>query len=217
MNAPLTLQPSDVPSERPATWALRLGAIVPLTLANSLLYLWVNHSPPSTPTQLAPTWLDRHVPFMLWTIWPYALLLLSDAVLPLFFQSRWHFLRMLRAYAVAIALNFTVWSLYPTCLPRPTLPQDASGATLWLYQTMMGLDQPNCCFPSGHITIPTVLVWALGQEQPKLRPYLWAGLALLAPSILTTHQHIAADLAGGLTTAAVGATFAVWSTRPAKP
>jgi hypothetical protein len=39
----------------------------------------------------------------------------------------------------------------------------------------------------------------------------------LAPSILTTHQHIVADLAGGLTTAAVGATFAVWSTRRAKP
>ncbi len=177
--------------------------MLPLVLVNTTGYLLLNHHPTRPPALLPLTPVDAGLPFWVWTIWPYAVLLFADVVLPLFIRARAIFRDTVWAYAVAIALNFTVWALFPTTYPRPPLPQGDSLSEA-AYRLLVAVDSPASCFPSGHITIPAVALWGLTREAPHLARPLWGGFALLSLSILTTKQHYAVDLLGGLATAAVG-------------
>jgi membrane-associated phospholipid phosphatase len=69
----------------------------------------------------------------------------------------------------------------------------------------MAADTPANCFPSSHIAIPALSLWALTREHPRLAPARWGGFLLLSLSILTTKQHYLADFFGGLGAAAIGA------------
>ncbi|MBA3708887.1 MAG: hypothetical protein H0W83_08730 [Planctomycetes bacterium] len=48
------------------------------------------------------------------------------------------------------------------------------------------------------------IVWALAREHPRWRWGIRAVFLAFALTILTTKQHYAVDLVGGLTTAAIG-------------
>ena len=157
------------------------------------------------PRPLPLTVVDRAVPFLVWTVWPYAALLLSDLVLPLFVRDPRVFRRALAAYGLALGLNFLVWAAFPTTMHRPQVPGGGSPSEA-LYRLLVAVDGAGNCFPSAHVTIPAVAVWALARERPRWRAPLWAGLALASLSIHTTKQHYLADLAGGFATAALGVT-----------
>jgi len=180
-----------------------LAWVLPIAAVNTVGYLWLNHHPLFERHALPLTAADRATPFWPWTVWPYLLLLCSDVVLPVFIDDREIFHRTLRAYAVAIACNFAFWALWPTVLPRPPVPLDASWSSM-AYRALIAVDAPGNCFPSGHITIPAVAVWGLARARPKWSLALWLGLGVLSLSILTTKQHYAADLVGGFATAAAG-------------
>lgn len=180
-----------------------LRVIVPIAVVNTSGYLLLNAYPLSAPRLLPLTWLDRAVPFLPWTVLPYAALLFSDVVLPLFLRDREVFRRMLVAYGLAIGANFLVWAVFPTAILRPPVPSGDSVAEA-LYRLLVAVDGAGNCFPSGHVTIPAVAVWGLALERPRLRVPLWGGLAVLSLTILTTKQHYLADLFGGLGTAALG-------------
>ncbi len=181
----------------------RLRFVLPLALINTAGYLLVNHYPLFAPTYLPPTPLDSAIPFLLWTIWPYFLLIFADFVLPFLAREYATFRRMLTAYAVAMSTNFLLWTFLPTAIARPGAPiTDTVSATA--YRLLMAVDAPGNCFPSGHVTIPAIGIWALAHDWPRLRAPLWAGLALLSISILTTKQHNVADLFGGFATALFG-------------
>lgn len=181
----------------------KLRAVAPLAAVNTAGYLLLNHHPFFERRHLPLTALDEAVPFVLWTVWPYLALLLSDVVLPFFVTNRQRFRRMLVAYGVAIALNFTIWALFPAEYERPPVPV---GETLTeaVYRLLVSVDAAGNCFPSGHITIPAVGVWAVAGEHRRWAPALWIGLALLSVTILTTKQHYLFDLFGGFATAFVG-------------
>jgi len=57
-------------------------------------YLLLNHHPPFTPHLLPMTPLDEATPFWVWTVWPYALLWLSNFILPFCIRGRENFLQM---------------------------------------------------------------------------------------------------------------------------
>ncbi|MFN7133469.1 MAG: phosphatase PAP2 family protein, partial [Myxococcales bacterium] len=177
--------------------------VAPLATVNTAGYLLLNHFPLRAPVELPLTGIDTGTPFLLWTIWIYAALLLADVVLPVLVRDRAIFFRMLGAYGIAIGLNFLVWSVYPTVYPRPEVALDDSLSAA-AYRLLLTMDTPACAFPSGHITIPAVACWGLSLDRPKAAPWLWAGLALTSISILTTKQHYLADLFGGLGTALAG-------------
>ena len=189
--------------ERWWTTGRRAAVIVLLVTVNMSIYLVLNHHPVGRPRLLPMTPLDDHVPFLPWTIWPYVLLLLADAVMPMLIRRDETFRRMLQAFGVTVVLNIAGWVLLPVTYPRPPLPV-GEGVTLWGYRTLVGIDTPLNCFPSGHISVPAVLCWAVAQDRRAWRWPLWFGFALLAPSILTTKQHYAWDLVGGLAIAWMG-------------
>jgi hypothetical protein len=178
--------------------------LAPVAALNTAGYLLINHHHLRPPIELPLSALDRAIPFWPWTVWPYAVLLLVDVLLPLALRNRAIFFDTLAAYSVAILLNFAIWALFPTSYPRPTSPAGGGFMTTAAYHLLVAIDSPASCFPSGHITIPIVAVWGLGREHPRLKAGLWIGLSLLAVTVLTTKQHYVVDVAGGLATAWIG-------------
>jgi membrane-associated phospholipid phosphatase len=174
----------------------------PIAIVNGVGYWWLNHHL-RTPALLPLSPLDRAVPFLPWTLWPYMVLFVSDVVLPLSLRDRRVFRDVVLAYVVAILCNVVLWNLYPTTYPRPDPPLGPS-ITDASFRIMMAVDSPNVCFPSGHITIPAVGCWGLAREHPRWRTAIWAVFALLSLTVLSTKQHYAVDILGGFGTALVG-------------
>lgn len=186
-----------------SAFAAKLALVIPLAAINTVGYLVANEYPLFPRSHLPMTSLDQAIPFLVWTIWPYGLLLLADLVFPFLVRDRALFNRMLLAYGVAMGANFLVWSLFPTTMARPSLPsEDTLSAAA--YRLLVAIDGAGNCFPSGHVTIPAVGVWALSREWPRYRVVLWVALALFSLSILTTKQHYVADLLAGFATAMLG-------------
>jgi hypothetical protein len=173
-----------------------------IALVNGTGYLWLNHHL-RAPTQLWLTPLDRAIPFLPWTMWPYLVLFVSDVIFPLVLRDGRVFRDVVFAYLIAILTNVVIWNLLPTTYPRPA-PPSGSSITDAAFRIMVSLDTPNVCFPSGHITIPAVGCWGFLREHPRLRVPAWTIFALLSLTILTTKQHYAVDLLGGMGTALFG-------------
>src|SRR5262249_14417002 len=119
-----------------------------------------------TPHQLPLTPLDEAIPFWLWTVWPY-FLLIALLVLPLFIRTEQLVRRAIRAMIVAVCLTLLFRALLPPPYPRPALPAGDSLSHL-AYRWLCSIDTPANCFPSGHITSPAISYWALAQENPQL-------------------------------------------------
>lgn len=180
-----------------------LRVLTPLALVNAAGYVLLNHHPPREPVLLPLTAVDVATPFLVWTTWAYAVLLLSDLALPMCIRDTRVFNDAVRAFLVVLAVNLTVWAAFPTTYPRPPPPQGDS-LSEQLYRLLMAADRPTNCFPSSHIAIPALSLWALGREHPRQAPWMWAVFALFSLSILTTKQHYLVDLFGGLGAAALG-------------
>jgi hypothetical protein len=189
--------------------ARQLLILAALAAANAAVYLRLNHHPLRPPAVWPLSFVDRALPFWPWTVWPYALLLVMDVVLPLGLRDPRRFRATLIAYAVAMPINVVFWALVPTTYPRPPLPGGESLSAA-AYALLVAVDTPACAFPSGHITIPAVACWSLGRERPGLRAPLFAAIGVLMLSVLTTKQHHVADVLGGLGTAAIGIAVARW-------
>jgi hypothetical protein len=194
--------------------ALRnLPWVVGLAFANTLAYVAMNRFHLRAPIELPLTPVDRALPFLSWTIWPYMALLFSDVVLPPMIRDEAVFRRWAWAFIVSMAINVVIWAVMPTVYPRPPMPLDGSPSSR-LYVSLMGLDTPACCFPSAHISLPTVTAWALARQWPRARIVVWLGFAFLAVTILTTKQHYLFDLLAGLLSGAFGIASARWLARP---
>lgn len=161
-------------------------------------YLLINHLPLRTPILLWQSPIDVSLPFLAWTIWPYIILLFTDYFFPLMIVDSQHFRVTMRAYAITAAISFCFWALLPTTLPRFGFIPMGDSLSEQAYRLLIAMDPPNNCFPSGHISIPTVLFWALAKQWSRWRVLIWTLFAFLSLSILTTKQHYLLDLIGGL-------------------
>lgn len=185
------------------TLAKRVALIAMLFAVNSLLFMYLNENPFREPSLLPLTFIDEAVPFIPVTVWPYSLMLASNIILPFLLRRDVLFRAVLLAYFVAMSINLVIWSGFPTAFPRPDLPLGATLSESY-YRWIVSFDPGTNCFPSGHVTIPAVLVWGLTVQWKKYRWWLWGALALSSMTILTTKQHYFWDLLGGLGTAGVG-------------
>lgn len=146
--------------------------------------------------------LDSAIPFLIWTVWPYFILIFLT-FLPYGIKDRALFGKTMLAFIIAVTLNILFWIFLPTIFMRPALPAD-TGITTFAYRWLCSIDTPANCFPSGHITSPTIGCWAFSKQYPKYRIWIWLSFLLLSISIFTTKQHYFWDLPGGLLTAAFG-------------
>lgn len=181
----------------------RIVVIFALFAVNSAIFMYLNENPYREPSLLPSTGIDEAVPFWPATVWPYSLMLASNVILPFLLRRDLLFRAVLLAYFVAMSLNLMIWAGFPTAFPRPDLPLGDSLSESF-YRWMVDFDPGTNCFPSGHVTIPAVLVWGLTVQWKKYRWALWGLLLLGSITILTTKQHYFWDLLGGLGTAGIG-------------
>ncbi|MCP3914174.1 MAG: hypothetical protein GY711_01315 [bacterium] len=182
--------------------------LVPVGAIHIACYLTLNHVQlvPSRPLPL--TALDEVMPFWTWTTWPYLLLIGPVTWAICHVRDGDVFRRTLRAYAVAFILAFPFYVVMPTHYPRPPAP-NGTGISSALYRLLVQVDTPECCFPSGHVILPVLAAWALCRDGRKFGTPFAVLVALMLPSILTTKQHYAWDVAGGLVLTAIG----IWASR----
>jgi membrane-associated phospholipid phosphatase len=177
------------------------GVMVPLYA----LYQVTNHIHLREPIYLTAGLIDRAMPFWPWTAYPY-LFVTSAVYLMLWVRDPRHFRQGLTAIAIAFSINVVIWALVPTVIIRPE-PPPFSLATL-AYRIMILEDSPANCFPSGHVSMPALAVWAFLADRPRHRVWMWIAFCLCTVSLLTTKQHYAIDIAGGALTAVVGLAIA---------
>lgn len=65
-------------------------------------YCYLNVGPVFTPGTLPMTALDQAVPFLLWTVWPYVGLNVSNAVMPFFVRGRSNFRQLVVTLSIAM-------------------------------------------------------------------------------------------------------------------
>jgi hypothetical protein len=208
--------PRPIPDRVPLS--VRLVLVLALTVVNSALYLLLNTHSASAAIALPPTAIDAWVGWHAWTIWPYWLLLVLGPAMALGLRDRPILEATLRAYAVALAINLAIWSVFPTAIVRDVLPSGLDAGTHAAWALLYALDGPGNCFPSGHVTIPLVVAAGFGAQYPKTRWLLWPLLVLLLPSVLSTGQHYSWDVLGGMATAGAGLAMAgrpLWRRRHA--
>ncbi|MFM8468579.1 MAG: cytochrome P450, partial [Limisphaerales bacterium] len=203
---------ADPDSSAPLGWKLKWFGLVVGALYSG--YQVTNRWHWWPPVTLPLTWLDRAVPLLEWTVWPY-LVLAGCIFLPLLLQDRHVFRRCMVALGCGYSVNLLIFAVWPTMLPREGLPDGWHHAAFaWLY----AVDTPANCFPSGHITAPFIAFHALAREHRHWRGRLWLVFAMLCPTILTTKQHYVVDLLGGLATGMFGVwlsgKWAEWAVAP---
>jgi len=181
----------------------RVLSITPFVFANGFGYVYLNQNPLSEPNYLPMYWIDHATPFMVWTVWPYTILLASILILPFMIKGREVFYKTIVAYVVAMSINFSFWIFYPTTYPRPPF-SDPQGLSEKWYGLLIQADTPLNCLPSGHLTIPAVLLWGVLHRWPQHRWWVWPVFLIMGLSIVTTKQHYYIDYPAGLLTAAIG-------------
>jgi len=149
------------------------------------------------PHLLEPSVVDRAVPFLPWTIAVY-LSQFAFLFLALWLQTESRSLtRVFAALAIATVVSCAVFVVWPTTIPRP-LANNAAFDALWLF------DVPRNCFPSLHVALAGIA--AFFWPRARWIAVIWA--AAIAVSTLTTKQHYAIDVLGGVVVAIVAIAFA---------
>ncbi len=179
------------------------------------IYVITNRFHLFTPVELPLTFLDHAMPFWTWSVIPY-FVLIGGMYLMAFVHDDFLFKRCIIGFIIGMLINYSIFVVWPTTYPRPTLPTGTAFYEDW-YRWLTKIDTPANCFPSGHITAPAIGCWALAREKPRWRLFIYAGFIPLSLSILTTKQHYVWDLFGGITTAVIGLVVANWWLNRASP
>jgi membrane-associated phospholipid phosphatase len=153
------------------------------------------------PRYLDNTVVDTAIPFLEWTIWIY----LSQ--FPFLFLALWVTRDDVRrshafyAMLLSAALGLVVFALWPTIIGRQS--PDLTGPTGFLWWLLYLVDPEVNAFPSLHVANACLAAAALYPERGawRLIAPVWAGAIIL--STLTTKQHYAIDVVGGVALAAL--------------
>ncbi|MES2504722.1 MAG: phosphatase PAP2 family protein [Myxococcota bacterium] len=153
---------------------------------------------------LTPTFIDKSVPLVTWTVWIYAM---EYFMLPLAFlalRSAELLRGMMVALVTAVVSSGLIFIIYPTVMNRPKITGD--GISEQGFRLLHTIDTPRNCFPSLHVSIMVLIAIYLSRESRLGGVIAWLMALVVIISTLTTKQHYFVDILGGLCVAA----FAVW-------
>ena len=160
------------------------------------------------------TYIDKKIPFLVWTTIPY-FILIGGMYLPMFIRDKKVFYQSLIALTIAVCFNYCIFFFWPTVYERPPLPGGNSLGEIF-YRYLMSIDGPANCFPSGHITAPGLGCYFLMRDRPRLKAVIIPVFILLSMSVLTTKQHYCWDILGGLFSIFLGVSLsALWQRKSA--
>jgi fatty acid desaturase len=183
----LTDTPHDPTKARAWIW---LACYVGTT---TLLYWCATHLPVRAPWLVPATPLDSAIPLLPWTAPIYlSYFLLLPVMVQFGARERWFIPAFL---AACVASGFAlVWHLLiPTAVIRQVAPAGA-----YLLQWIQKGDAPLGAFPSLHIGLPVAIAVMLIAFRSRWALIYAAWAVALAVTVLTTKQHVAWDVVGGI-------------------
>ncbi len=147
--------------------------------------------------------IDNWIPFLPWTVWIYLpMYALVFHVAVFFVKTQQTLNRTIASLLIVWAIAYAVFVIYPLNGPR-IHPAAGGDWTTWFLGILQVVDPPNNTFPSLHAA--NLVCVALG----CYRDDRTGGTIVLALSLLpitatvTTKQHYAVDLFGGVALAAL--------------
>ena len=184
---------------------LRIPAVVVGGLLLTGLFVLPERFHLGAPANLDKSVVDDWIPFLGWTIWIYVsyyLLLVLAVWLPEDDKRRSD-----AAYGLVLAamIGLVIFTLWPTSVMRQSSGFD--GATGFLWHLLFSVDTTFNALPSLHVANTCLAAIALWPSRGPWRgPWriivpAWAMLVIL--STLTTKQHYAIDVPGGVLLAAI--------------
>ncbi|GAB2870763.1 fatty acid desaturase [Paraburkholderia jirisanensis] len=159
--------------------------------ATGLFYGFVTHFPLGPVEQIGHGTLDGAIPHWSFTVPLYLSYLLVMPVLVAVGHNRTWLLPAFFAGALAAVVCLFCHLFHPTEVVRP----DAVDAWLaWLYR----IDSPLAASPSGHVALPVAIAVVLAGFRKRISAMFGAWSGLLAVTVLTTGQHMVADVGYGI-------------------
>ena len=177
--------------------ALKLFLLVVLNLVVYTPYIYLQHRQFFPVTTLAPTVLDRLIPFWPGTVWLYLSISLLMPIGPFLMKDRDRLFRYAAGIIVIATIASVIFFLWPTAIPRPAVHNSTA------YQWLVAIDQPYHAIPSLHAAFAVYsalcgLMVIREWDARKLWPMaLWSWAALILLATLTTKQHMVVDLIAG--------------------
>ena len=147
------------------------------------------------------SFIDAWVPFLRWTIWIY----LSEY--PFMVLALWlgtddrERSRLFYAFILAATIGLAIFILWPTAVARESPGSDGVTGLLWRW--LYSVDTPANALPSLHVANTCLAAACLRRCGGAWRMIAPVWTVLIVLSTLTTKQHYAIDIAGGIALAAV--------------
>ena len=165
------------------------------------LYLLTGRIHPLTVSPSPALFIDRLIPFVPPTVWIYytQFFFLPASVWTL--KTTNNAGRTLYSMALASAVSFCVFVLYPTTLPRPLI--HSGDLTAVAFRLLYSIDSDSNCVPSLHVALACLGARGMMEENTRAGAFgvVWAGL--ISISTMTTKQHYLVDVISGACVAVV--------------
>jgi len=146
-------------------------------------------------TVLQPGAIDRLIPFDPAGVWLYLSFFL---LIPLaYLAGPTERLRWLRtAFQLSALAAGAVFMAWPTTLSYP--PNDGNSLSSSLLAALTSIDSAQNCFPSLHMALTVLAIWALHDaRQPAKNVLFWLWGLAIAFSIIQLRRHLFIDLVSG--------------------
>jgi membrane-associated phospholipid phosphatase len=180
------------------SWTYKFTLLGGFTLGFLVFYVYPNFFPLFNPRYLPLLLIDRITPFMPWTFLIYTSDYILIFLVLILLDNKEQvnaFARMAFGVLVCCGMFFL---FLPTVYPRPLYPEVNNILVAGTMNFIALADNPNNCFPSMHIALTGVSIWAIRFFSRRLHLLFWPWALAIYVSTLTTKQHYFLDILGGI-------------------
>ncbi|MBI4869513.1 MAG: phosphatase PAP2 family protein [Candidatus Wallbacteria bacterium] len=145
--------------------------------------------------------LDRMIPFVVPWVFVYSLAYPLCFTPAIFVADPRRCRTVFVAFTLAMAMGVTTFIAFPVVMPRPPLPEHATGG--WLLALTWSLDKPYNCFPSLHVALDSLAALAIYPSNPRAGLAVGIVAALISLSTMFVKQHYWLDVVSGFAVAVI--------------
>ena len=152
---------------------------------------------------------DGGIPFIPIFVLGYAFAYIGMILAYLVVDNTQDWQRAIISYFIATSLCYAFFLILPVRMEmRPDL-MGSHGTMMFLTKLFYYIDMPYNCFPSLHVTCPTLATLIVWKNHPRIRYAMLAMALIVAVSVIFVKQHYIADVIAGFITAALSYWIAV--------